>query len=66
MPRRIMGCVLDSWAAGGRFPPLFLSGDMGCEDKMARLVLNREGVDLVVANTVNLFRRGARWLYRLG
>src|SRR4029450_10152265 len=35
-------------AAGRRVPPLFLPGDMGCEGKMARLILNCEGVGLVM------------------
>jgi pSer/pThr/pTyr-binding forkhead associated (FHA) protein len=35
-------------SGGSEVPPLFLPGDMGCEGKMARLILNCEGVGLVM------------------
>ena len=35
-------------SGGSEVSPLFLSGDMGCERKMARLILNCEGVGLVM------------------
>jgi pSer/pThr/pTyr-binding forkhead associated (FHA) protein len=35
-------------SGGSELPPLFLPGDMGCEGKMARLILNCEGVGLVM------------------
>ena len=34
-------------SGGSEVSPLFLSGDMGCERNMARLILNCEGVGLV-------------------
>ena len=49
MPRRFFGLCLGLMSGGGvGLPPFFLTGENGIEGNMARLILNCEGVGLVM------------------